>query len=58
MDKDQHETIEYIRIGSTTYEVACVFDGEKPLMDRVKSAIKRDTEAAIAQLENPETGAK
>ena len=45
-----------MQIGNTTYEITSFYDGEVTLMDILKSALRRDAQAVLRQMNNPLEG--
>jgi hypothetical protein len=57
MDKQnrQPDTIDTMQTDSGTYEIRSFFGGDLPLMELLKNALKRDAQAVLRQMDNPET---
>ena len=45
--------IDTMQIGNTTFKIASFYDGEVTLLDILKSALRRDAQAVLRQINNP-----
>ena len=48
--------IDIMQIGNTTYEITSFYSGDVTLMDLLKSALRRDAQAVLRQMNNPLEG--
>ena len=46
------DTTEYIKIGNTTVELICKYNGKTTFIELLKNAIKRDVESAYSGMGN------
>ena len=46
------DTTEYIKIGNTTVELVCKYNGKTTFIELLKNAIKRDVESAYNGMGN------
>ena len=46
------DTVEYMEMDNTTYEIVCKYTGKVSFIELLESAIKRDIESALNEMDN------
>jgi hypothetical protein len=51
-DVESNKDVEYIKIENTTFKVTSFYSGKISLFDLIKSALKRDADSVLQQMDN------